>query len=136
VSKFLKLLLPVVALCGALAPASGRDTIAGPVVPVRQGEEWKVRGEDLRITFLAVEEDSRCPEGVHCIHAGNARVRVMARNSKGACAEFVINSDVAPKEQGFGKYKIRMAGLWPRPTAAEPRPRSYRAAFEIEKVKK
>ena len=132
--RFLILLLPVAVVCGSLAPASGRDTIAGPVVSVGQGQEWKVRGEDLRITFLAVEEDSRCPVGVQCIRKGNARVRLRARNSKGARATFVINTEVAPKAYTFGKYEIKLDGLFPRPTAARPRPRSYRAVFGVEKV--
>jgi len=44
-----------------------------PQGPVRLGETFDVGG--IRITPLAVLEDSRCPEGVQCIQAGTVRVK-------------------------------------------------------------
>jgi len=134
--RFLRLSLTAVALCGALAPVSGRDTIIGPLYSLRLGKEGKIKGEDLRLTFLAVEEDSRCPKDVECISEGNARVRLMARNSKGACAEFVMNTNAATKEYVFGKYRIWLNGLFPQPTAGESKPRAYEVVLSIEKMKK
>ena len=133
--KLFGLLLLLVALGGAHEPALGRDTMVGIIYSIKQGRAGKVKGEDLRITFLAVEEDSRCPKGAECVREGNARVRLMARNSKGACAEFVMNTNGPPSEYEFGKYKITLAGLFPYPVAGE-QPRDYIVAFTIAKAKK
>ena len=45
-------------------------------VPV--GEE-RILGHELSVTAMAVENDSRCPRGVRCIHSGWATLRVRLR---------------------------------------------------------
>ncbi|HEY9282075.1 MAG TPA: hypothetical protein VIP46_01350 [Pyrinomonadaceae bacterium] len=132
--KFLRLSLLAASLCVAPAPAPGRDTVvAGPMFTVKQGRELKIKGADLRITFLAVEEDSRCPKDVECIQAGNARVRLLARNSKGARARFVLNTDIlrGARRYEFGKYGIELIRLSPQPTAGAPKRRAYEAVLSI-----
>lgn len=133
--RFLRLLLLGVVVCGAPAPARGRDTIVAPNFIVKRGGQVKYR--DLRVTFLAVEEDSRCPKDVACIQAGNARVRLRARDSKGARVTFVLNTDLSPKEYKFGRYVIGLSGLGPHPTSGgRQKSRAYEASLTILKVDK
>lgn len=133
--RLLRLLLAAVFVCCALAPARGRDTIVAPGFTVKRGRQVEYR--ELRVTFLAVEEDSRCPEDVACIQAGNARVRLRARNSKGARVTFVLNTNASPREYKFGRYVIALKDLRPLPSASgEQRARAYEASLTIFEVNK
>ena len=115
--------------------ARQRDARVKDAVSVRQGKEVKVQGEDLKIGFVSVAEDSRCPEGATCVWAGNARVHLVARNSKDECAEFDLNTNSAPLEYEFGKYRIRLAHLAPHPSIHDglPKPGEYTATLAVTK---
>jgi hypothetical protein len=132
--KLLKLSALVLMLC--VASVAGDKQRARGGVEVRQGQERKVGGADLKIAFLSVAEDSRCPEGATCVWAGNAKVRLSVRNSKDECAEFELNTNLQPVAYDFGNYKIGLAGLSPYPSIkGEPRPRSYTATVTVTKNK-
>jgi hypothetical protein len=107
------------------------------VVVVRVGAEAKVGRNDLKIKVMAVEEDSRCPKDVQCVRAGNARVRLRARNSKGDRDVFALNTNDQPREIEFGRYRIELTDLRPYPTTAGgPSPRRYRAELTVTKLKR
>src|SRR6185312_15051394 len=42
---------------------------------LKAGRQVTVKGTKLRIRFVAVENDSRCPSDVTCVWAGNAAVQ-------------------------------------------------------------
>ena len=48
---------------------------------LRIGESASVEGADLSLTFSAVTQDSRCPEDVDCVVAGEAVVVIDALSS-------------------------------------------------------
>lgn len=135
-------LLPLFALaCAfALSAVAYEKARAGGGVVIKVGQEKRVKvdGDDLRIAFDRVAEDSRCPEGVQCVWQGNARVRLVARNRKGECVEFDLNTSAGPSEYEFGEYTIRLARLSPHPTAdSKPKPGDYRATVVVvSKTKK
>jgi hypothetical protein len=139
--KFLKLLPLLLLLCAPVIPAQKRvekvkvrDAKVEGGILVKQGEEVKVEGEDLRLTFVSVTDDSRCPEGATCVWAGNGRVHLVARNAKDECAEFDLNTTLAPVEHQFGKYIIRLARLSPHPSIKHvPQPDEYVATFVVTK---
>lgn len=132
-------IVPLALLLCALALSAVADEKARVEggVEIKIGQEKKIEGGDLRVAFDRVAEDSRCPEGAQCIWEGNARVRLVARNSKGECAEFDLNTGVQPVEHQFGEYTIRLAGLSPHPSVkGELRPSDYRATIVVSKLKK
>jgi hypothetical protein len=132
--KLVKLSSLILLLCAA-AFAGSEGRVRGGV-EVRQGNERKVEGSDLKISFLSVVDDSRCPEGVKCIWAGNAKVRMSARNSKDECVEFELNTNLQPVGYVFGKYKITLENLSPYPSIkGEMRPRDYTATVVVSKKK-
>lgn len=50
-------------------------------LPIEQVAE--IPSEDLRVRFIAVEEDSRCPEDVQCVWEGEVKIRVnLAQNNR------------------------------------------------------
>ena len=61
-------------------PAHAEPTEAGLGRPfvLQGGQQVTIPGEDLRLRFAQVLEDSRCPELVECIWTGQARIVVIA----------------------------------------------------------
>ena len=56
------------------APEMGGGTAKlGKEFSLSIGESVAIKGENLKVTFLKVLEDSRCPKGVQCIWEGRAR---------------------------------------------------------------
>ena len=74
-------LLVAITVCLLLLISS---CIAGNEVEVHPGEEFSLKsgqiavisGENLKIEFVEVTEDSRCPKGVTCIWAGRVVAKV------------------------------------------------------------
>ncbi|MCA1632187.1 MAG: hypothetical protein LC802_00360 [Acidobacteria bacterium] len=56
--------------------ADGREGARGRVetFELKPGREKLIRSAGIRIKLVEVAEDSRCPQGVNCIWAGNVRV--------------------------------------------------------------
>lgn len=79
--------------------------------------------EDLAITFTAVSEDSRCPEGAQCIWAGQVKVVVRVQKDGEALGEFemtvgtLTDGDVAAVE--VAGYVLSLLGVEPYPKVGE-----------------
>lgn len=127
-----------VALCAlALGTAADEKSRGGGGVEIKVGQERKIEGAGLRVAFERVAEDSRCPEGVQCVWAGNARARFSATDRKGECVEFDLNTGVEPFEYRFGEHTIRLAKLAPHPVADRQLNKSdYVATVVVSKAKK
>ena len=81
---------------------------------VKVGQEVTVEGEGLKIGFASVGEDSRCPEGVNCIWAGNAKVAVKLQKGK-STASVDLNTGVDPKRHSYMGYEVTLVDLRPYP---------------------
>ena len=74
----IKLILTMILIeIGGFSMIGGKNLTWGnsQTVVVRIGEEGMAQG-GLKITFLDVENDSRCPKYVDCFHSGSATIRV------------------------------------------------------------
>jgi hypothetical protein len=136
--KLRNLTLCVAALmivCAQPAAARGEgDGRAGKTVNVRAGQQVSVAAYKLRILFVAVREDSRCPEGVQCVWAGNARVALTLSGAGARTASVELNTMTAPREIAYANYTIRLISLAPRPVQdGRPKARDYVATFVISK---
>lgn len=136
--RLLKVLSLAVALCASVQTTFADEQSGGARwVEIRLGQERKFEGHDLRIAFDRVSEDSRCPEGAKCIWQGNARIHLIASNSKGECAEFDLNTGVQPFEYQFGEYTIKLRQLAPHPSVnGELRPGDYTVTVVVFMKKK
>lgn len=99
--------------------------VSGALDVVRLGREFKlkagqqvtVKGTKLRIRFIAVENDSRCPTDVTCVWAGNAAVQLqlgIGRVSK----TVTLNTSKGPSfvgETEYRGYKVKLVELSPYP---------------------
>jgi hypothetical protein len=121
-------LLAVLALAGScelrLSPTRGADFLLAP------GET--ARAQDLRVEFLEVLSDNRCPANVTCVTAGDAVVLFELRTST-ANAEVELHVvDPGKRSVVFEGYVVTLTALGPHPIADESiRHSDYRAAIDI-----
>lgn len=72
----------------------------------------------VRITFLEVVNDSRCPENTTCVWAGNATVRIAVSKGKSVAKTIELNTNTGANAATVYGYKIRLQHLTPRPDPA------------------
>jgi hypothetical protein len=111
---------------------------------VRQGQEFKlkagrqvtVKGAKLRIRFVAVENDSRCPADVTCVWAGNAAVQLQLGTGSGS-KTVTLNTSKSPSflgETEYRGYKVKLVELSPYPRSDRKiARRDYTATLLISK---
>ena len=84
---------------------------------VKIGQEVTIKGEGLKIGFASVAEDSRCPEGVNCIWAGNAKIALSLQKGKSKPAPVALNTGVEPGRHSYMGYEVKLVGVRPYPKA-------------------
>ncbi|MGB7210886.1 MAG: hypothetical protein WBD27_19685 [Pyrinomonadaceae bacterium] len=106
-------------------------------VKLRVAQEKTAPGTAIKIKFMKVVEDSRCPEGVNCIWAGVARVKIQLRKTGKTAKEFELNTNQTDKSITFEGHTIKLAALTPYPKAnMSYRADSYSATLTITKLPK
>lgn len=108
---------PTVPADAAPQPSGAAPEADGPV-RLGVGESAAVGGQTLR--FVEVVEDSRCPQGVQCIQAGRAQIRVAV-----GADEAVLTAPHEPMRDGeavsavLGGLEVTFEALDPYPGSAE-----------------
>lgn len=104
----------------------GRKVSEGHEFKLKVGQEASLKGERLKVRFDSVAEDSRCPEGVVCVWAGNARVSLVLEQAGGARSTLELNTNVEPKAAAAEGFEVRLTNLSPYPRAdARLDPKQY-----------
>lgn len=102
---------------------------------LRPGQQKRAAKGELRVKFISVVEDSRCPVGVDCVWAGNAQIKVIATDERGQSKEMIINTTMGPQGDQFAGYAINLVSLTPQPTSKGKAPDSrYRATFTVARL--
>lgn len=105
-------------------------------VSIRAAQRKAVAGTGLKIKFVSVLEDSRCPENVQCIWAGVGRISIEVRRSGKAGKTFELNTNQLDKPAVYEGVEISLVSLAPYPKTGTPIPASrYTASFNIRKLK-
>ncbi len=121
----------MVAMIGAVISVNGQKDAE---VVVKLAEQATVCETDLKVEFLAVVEDSRCPEGVDCIHAGNATVRVKVTSKLGEPQIFTFNTMRSDETFEFERYEFSLIALDPYPKeGVEMKKEDYTARIRAAK---
>ena len=102
------------AACAATGGPPG-DAPAAGTATLRLGEEARLGG--LLVRALRVEEDSRCPASVQCIHAGTVRLAV--RLSRGGTTREAVLRPEAPEPLGDGRF-LWLVAACPSPSRPGP----------------
>ncbi len=93
--------------------------------------------DSLKVRFLAVPEDSRCPSDVSCIWAGNAKI-TLGLSLKDNTEETVltINSHTEPTAVAYADFRIRFVSLKPTPLSSRTiNPAEYRVTLIVSRVR-
>jgi hypothetical protein len=98
------------------------------------GKQRIQRRANLRVKFLAVVEDSRCPKGVNCIWAGSVTVRLRVM-LPGKPPKIIELSTLDGRETfEYEGFLLKLLRVSPYPEANETiRESSYRVELEISK---
>ncbi|MEO7673611.1 MAG: hypothetical protein ABIU09_05985 [Pyrinomonadaceae bacterium] len=117
---------------------TGMTTIAAAQKPgkliLRVAQEKTAPGTAIKIKFLNVPEDSRCPTGVNCIWAGVAKIKLQLRKN-GKRAEFELNTNQLDKSITFEGNEINLTALTPYPKSGTAiKPAAYTATLSITKL--
>ncbi|MDQ3006215.1 MAG: hypothetical protein M3R47_12650 [Chloroflexota bacterium] len=98
-------------------------------IQIKFGESITLEKGKLRIKFKSLAGDSRCPQGVVCVWAGNAEV--ILEVSK---IEIALNTALDPNEKVVGDYNIQLRDVIPYPKAGEElKPEDYSIKIVVSK---
>jgi hypothetical protein len=126
-------------LCVCLLAVTGCDeSPTGPAVPLRQrftlapGEVARIDGTDLRLQFLSVSGDSRCPADAVCITGGDALVHVRAVEG-GSSGDYELHTGDASRARAtHRRFVITLEELQPYPFSSRTiAPGEYRATLSV-----
>jgi hypothetical protein len=96
------------------------------------GDTVWIQDELLRIDFQRVVEDSRCPEGVTCVWAGNAKVALRVMKARRSSQTMMLNTMLNPKQGSYRGYEVRLVKLEPpRKKGVRLRRREYVATLVV-----
>ena len=102
---FVAILLPALASCASASIAARKTLAAGASITLQPGEHANLPdGSTLR--YVAVAADSRCPEKVQCIWAGDADLLFELAKRDGEAREFHLHTHAEPKSFHAGGHII------------------------------
>jgi hypothetical protein len=134
----IKLSVPVL-FCLFLGTACHTSTPTGPSVPLSRpfillpGEAATVDGSPLRVHFVGVVSDSRCPADAFCIQAGDAVVQITAQGDR--LAQYELHTgDQSRTSVVHEGWRIALVTLEPYPFSTRPiQGNEYRGTFTVTK---
>jgi hypothetical protein len=122
------------------ADAKPLDIKLDQVFTLKGGQEAMINGENLRVRFDQVLEDSRCPKMVECFWTGQARVALLVEPNGRGETTLEFNTNPAPdlnnQTARLDEYTITMDALEPYPQTPEQsiELEDYRATLKVGKV--
>ena len=110
---------------GATVPLNEEFTLAPKSVAVA--------GDDgLRVEFLRVTGDSRCPADAVCIQGGDAVVHVRAKDARGSADLELHTGDASKAAATYQSYTVTLVDLRPFPFSGRTIPQDdYRATLKV-----
>lgn len=126
----------LVVLCLLSATACDENSLAGPTVALNQqfslapGEVAVVRDVDVRVEFVDVTGDSRCPADAVCIQGGDALVRIRVSSGSSSSSYELHTGDLSRASIVHGSVKIALVELQPYPFSSRTiAPGDYRVTL-------
>jgi hypothetical protein len=113
--------LRIVTICLLLATACSESVALGPAVPLNvrftleQGHAVPVERTELRIQFVGVFGDSRCPADAICIQGGDAVVRIRVADTGTLRTYDLHTGDANRASVSHGALLIELVELLPYP---------------------
>lgn len=92
-----------------------KNSVLNKEFSIKYGQTIDVKEEKLKIKFVSVLEDSRCPRGEQCIRAGSVSVKLEVTKTNSKSISITLNTTGESQEvisQGLG---IKLVDLQPYP---------------------
>ncbi|HEY0429870.1 MAG TPA: hypothetical protein VGC76_18955 [Pyrinomonadaceae bacterium] len=110
---------------------------ANEQVKVRVNQQKTASSSKLKIKFVSLVEDSRCPEGTQCVWAGNAKIKVQITTRRGETKMVELNTNKGAKGESIGGYSVMLESVTPAPKENIRIDRNgYTATFSVTKLKR
>ena len=106
-------LLAVLALVSLPMSTLAKGVRLGDEFMMRIGQVVKVNGTHLRIEFVDVVEDSRCPSDVECGWAGNAALNLELKWKGRQPNSVLVNTTSGPAQAEFRRFIVKLIRLEP-----------------------
>ncbi|MSR35472.1 MAG: hypothetical protein EXR95_02340 [Gemmatimonadetes bacterium] len=138
-------LLLAAAACSTVSAPEGMDVAAqlaatspSPVqLTLRHGQERTVDGTALRLSFLSVVEDSRCPIDAVCVWAGDGVAEIGVSAGEGPASPLRLHTNLEPKFSDWSGVRVTLIELSPASRAANPtKAADYSVRLQVEPVKR
>jgi hypothetical protein len=125
--------------CLFFATACDEKVPTRPSVPLNQqfalapGEAARIQDTSLRVQFLRVSGDSRCPADAVCIQGGDALVHIRAID--GRSSEYELHTgDESRAAVTHAGFRIELINLQPYPFSSRTiQPDEYRATLRLSR---
>ena len=125
-------ILTIIAIFGitTIAPAKAQETLN-----VRIGQTKTADHGKIKIKFISVLDDSRCPMNARCIWAGNAKIKIEVSKRRGVSKIVELNTGVEPKLVTVYGYELSLQDLTPQKGAPANWARRHKTAtISVQKI--
>ena len=95
------------------------------------GESATFQDHGIKLKFVDVLEDSRCPSDVDCVWEGTVSLSINIQYKSQNLGDYILNSSNLHKASFMGYY-VKLKTLEPYPISTETIPKtSYNATFKV-----
>lgn len=114
------------------ATTVSKEAALGEEFEIRIGQQVSINREGLTVNFTQVAEDSRCPEGVTCVWAGNGKIVLRLSKARRRAGLMRLNTTLDPKQDEYRGYEVKLVSLSPHPKKNMPiRRKDYVATLVV-----
>jgi len=111
-----------------------KEAVLNQEFELKLGQQVLIENERLKISFIGVTEDSRCPTDVDCVWAGNGKVVLRLSKVRKRAAMMKLNTGVDPKQNAYQGYDVKLVSLDPYPKKnAKIKMREYVATLMVSR---
>ena len=112
-----------------------RNSLLGRNFKIKYGQELTVKGQNLKVKFGSLLDDSRCPTDVKCVWEGDAKILISVRRANARASNIELHTSAHFKQAGkYQRYVIKLVALDPYPrTRGKEKQGDYVATLLITK---
>jgi len=103
---------------------------------IHYGQELTLQGQDLKIKFASLLDDSRCPANVKCVWEGDVKLLISVRQGNAEDSLLELHTNRRFTQEGkYQHYVIRLVAVDPHPrTNFKNKQNDYIATLRITKI--
>jgi hypothetical protein len=132
----MKLILFMILFLAAAVQSSNceKNSSVNKELTLKYGQTIDIKEEKLKIKFVSVDEDSRCPQGEQCIRAGNAGITIEITKTGTNPVSIALSTSGESQEFIYQNLGIKLVDLKPYPkSGVDSKHTDYVAILRITK---